>query len=369
MKKTILILTIGFGAGHRRAASTLARMFAKELPDCDPQIVDVAAFMSHGFRWIYVDLYLWILSVAPILWKWMERFQRRRPQTAPSWIFRSVAKRIFAAISHGDIAALVSTEVGVNEIAAILKRKHLPRTPLLAVLTDYDVDRAWVRDEVNVFCVGASVVREELVSAGVPPEKIVVTGIPVEEGFQAGCPRDSAPQNGVGAAWGLRILMAGGGEGLGRIRPMLQSLHEIIQSASVTILVGQNQRLHQKLLSLNHLTHLRVDVQGWTDNMPEQLHQHDLLISKPGGITLTEAMAAGLPMLACFPLPGSEVKHCVLIEQWGVGLAATTLEEFRKKAQELLMNGSLRTKFSENCRRIYREQHQQSVAQVLRRLI
>lgn len=368
-QKTILILTIQFGAGHRRVAEAVAKTCEKNFPQWKATVVDVTPCMPYWIRWIYVDLYLLVLKYVPSLWRWIEGVQRKQSHTFPPRLLESTADRLHCQIKGWNIKAIITSEVGVNEIASILKGRYFPDTPLMAVLTDYDADRAWDRNEVDVYCAGSDEVRTELSALGAPAEKIRVTGIPVDEQFFAPSPQRAGMQEETGRPARLKILLAGGGEGLLKVNDLLRALDEIGSPVEVTVLVGRNQKLERTLERITSLKNIQLIIQGWTQEMPRLFHSHDLLISKPGGVTVTEAMAAGLPLLAALPLPGSEVRHCELVEQWGVGLAAPTLESFPIQATRLVRDQALRRSLRERARRIFLDQHVTSIAEVLREFV
>lgn len=364
-RKTVLILTIQFGAGHYRVASAVAQSCAKQFPEYEAKVVDVTPFMPRWMRWVYVDLYLFSLRHLPLLWRELERVQRRQVHTFPVGLLKLTAARIYRRIKDWNLAAIVSTEVGVNEIASQLKDGYFSGIPLVAIITDYDVDRAWIQGEVDRYCAGSEEVCAELLTLKAPVEKVRVTGIPIDDRFLQPASPELTPQKELKGSEGPRILVAGGGEGLLRVKSLLEALDEIVGEASVTVLVGANRKLKRSLERLRRLNHLHLSIQEWTAEMPHLLHSHDFMVSKPGGVTVTEAMAAGLPLLACFPLPGSEVKHCQLVEKWGIGLAALSLESFRVNAMKLVSDEALRRRYSEQSLRAYKEQHAHPVVEVL----
>ncbi|MDD5543447.1 MAG: methyltransferase domain-containing protein [Acidobacteriia bacterium] len=367
--KTILILTIGFGAGHQRAADAVARLCGQSIPEGEAQVVDITPLLPAWFRWFYVDLYLFVIRHFPGLWGGYEARQKKQSHTAPLWMLAQVAKRIHREIAAFDVAAMVSTEVGVNEIAALLKKNYFPKAPLVAVLTDYDVDRAWIQPEVTAFCAGSEEVRDELKKAGAAPERIHVTGIPVDGRFELNSrealdqPETDTPSPGV------KILLGGGGESLLKFHDLVDLFEKIPGVGSVTILAGKSATLRKETRRESQSRKVPIEIQPWTDEMFRVLQRHDVLVAKPGGLTLTEAMAAGVPILALDPLPGAEEKHFELVEKWQVGLSARDKQGLREKADRMISDESLRKRMSEKAWQVYVEQHASPVSDVLRSVL
>ena len=118
-QKTILILTIRFGAGHRRVAEALSNSCAREFPAVDARVVDVTPCMPWWIRWVYVDLYLLVLKYAPSLWRRIEGVQRKQPHTFPPELLQSTADRLYRQVKEWNIDAIISSEDSKVKVLAV----------------------------------------------------------------------------------------------------------------------------------------------------------------------------------------------------------------------------------------------------------
>jgi processive 1,2-diacylglycerol beta-glucosyltransferase len=204
-----------------------------------------------------------------------------------------------------------------------------------------DFNQAWVQPEVDLFLCTHPDLAAELVAAGAPAPKVVTTGQPIDPVFCRLPGRQQARArlglNGDGPV----LLSLFGGTGFGKPRSTLGELQRLRQSPQVVVIAGRNARMEREARALcRNIPHSKV--LGWVDNMHEWMVAADLMVSKPGGGTLNEGFACGLPMLALDPLPGNEQRICRWIEQWGCGVwvrnhgdLAQTIERLVASPQDL----------------------------------
>ena len=338
----VLILSISNGAAHTRAAEVIASAIRAARSSTEVLVVDVADYMTRVARFTHVTAYLWLVKYAPAVWDYVDRYQKRQEHTSPEWYYRRGVRRLFELARGSQPSALVATEVGCCEIAALIKRDLLTdETPLVAVNLDHDAERAWAQEEVNLYCASTERVRDELVAHGAPPERIRVWGVPVEPEFRSHSRREE--ERAEVCRWlGLAphlplILVAGGSCGLGRIEEIVGRLLKLQRPGlQVVALTGRNERLRRRL---NRLTQTsfgqRLRVLGWTEDVARLMHAADLLVSKFGN-TFVEAMSAELPLIGLEPPPGSERVQYRLLEEWGTGRAVKNLDELVEVVAELL---------------------------------
>lgn len=339
----VLILTIANGAGHTQAAKAIASAWQNLQPDIPARVVEVSEYMSPFARFTHVTAYLWLVKNAPAVWEKIDSYQKRQMQTSPTWFYRRECRKLFDLAREIEPSAIVATEVGCGEIAALIKRDLSLDIPFVAVNVNYDADRAWIQTETDFYCLVNDKAREDFVKLGASPEKIAAWGVPMQTGFAAPSEDERKTERRIVGEWldlpfdAPLILVAGGGEGLGKIEEIARKLLESESSAAIVVLAGNNKKLKENCETLRKTpaAEKRLRVLGWTNRVPQLFRAADILISKLGN-TFDEAMTCGLPIIALEPPPGAERIQYNLLENYGVGRALRSLEEISKTVGELL---------------------------------
>jgi processive 1,2-diacylglycerol beta-glucosyltransferase len=340
MSEPILILAISNGAGHIRAAEAIAE--AIRAGGGSAFVVDVADYMSRTARFTHVTAYLWLVRKAPRLWERIDHYQKQQTRTSPDWYYRRGCRRLIQLVRELRPKAIVATEVGCCEIAALIKRDLELDVPLVAINVNYDADLAWVQPEVDLYGVPTEQVRAELIDFGAPHDRIAVWGVPMSAGF-ATLDRDCARANvcrwlGLDANEGL-VLISGGGEGIGPIEKVTLRLMQLEPTPQIVVVTGKNQRLQRAVENLLSKNGHRVRVLGWTNRIVELMRASDVMVSKLGN-TFDEAIVAELPIVALEPPPGSERVQYKLLDEWGVGSAVRTVDEMAETVGRLLQHSA-----------------------------
>jgi processive 1,2-diacylglycerol beta-glucosyltransferase len=341
--RPVLILTIANGAGHIRVAQGIAEAVRATQPALPVMVVDVADYMTRLTRFTHVTSYLWLVKHAPAAWDRIDRYQKKQTHTSPEWYYRRGCHQLFELARRVRPVAIVATEVGCCEIAALIKRDLALDVPLVAVNDDPDADRAWVQPEVDLYCFVMEQTGEELISHGAPRERVSIWGAPLSTGFEI--PREREKEREEVCRWlsldplQPLVLVAGGGEGIGRIEKTTARLLRLKKPApQLIVLAGRNERLKSRCerLAQNGKSE-RLRVLGWAgpDEMPKLMAAADLMVSKLGSM-FNEAIASELPIIALEPPPGAERVQYRLLEEWKVGCAVRTLDEVVERVARLL---------------------------------
>ena len=299
------------------------------------EVVDALAHCAPWFR-AYYNSYEIPLRYAPRLWGWIEGVQHQSSSTGPAWLYRRGAKPLHRFIDSFRPDIVIATEVGVCELAAIDKRENRAAYRLVAVEL-MDFNRAWVQPEVDLYLVTHEDLGAELAAAGTPRERIFCSGQPIHRRFTVLPSRDETRQR-LGLEPDIpALLVLFGGTGFGKPRRIVSELGRLQHAVQLVFIAGRNQRLEEELRTRT-AGMPRARVLGWVDNVQDWMVACDLMISKPGGSTLTEGFACGLPMLAYDPLPGNEQRTCAWIENWGVGRWIRRPEDLAPAIDRLLGN-------------------------------
>jgi len=286
-------------------------------PGIGVELVDALSRCTPWFR-TYYNSYQIPLRHCPSLWRWIESHQHHSESTGPGWLYRLGSKPLFRFLTDCEPDVVVATEVGLCELVSMHKRNSQARYRLVG-LPVMDYGRAWAKPEVDLFLCTHKDLAAELVKAGVASNKIATPGLPIDPVFSRLPERDEVRARLDLAGDSPVVLILFGGAGFGNPRLILGEIAKLQQTLQVVVITGRNARM-EKEARARCQGMPRSRVLGWVDNMHEWMVAADLVVSKPGGGTLNEGFACGLPMLAVDPLPGNEQRNCQWIEKWGCGV-------------------------------------------------
>lgn len=303
MSRRCLVVSYGLGTGHHRVAEIVSEGLRAE--GVEASVSRLEEWAPPEYDLLFRKGYLFCVFRLPGLWQWMYTaplFARRGRLALPGMAGR--ARRRFESL--GDGAEMVAaTQVNAMEIAADAKAAGQGRFRLAVVLTDYDVYPLWARREVDLYLLPHQDLVDPFRKLGVGPERLAVTGIPVDPAFE-----NLAPDRSVLSELGLEegkptILVLGGGVGAG---PLGEAAREALadRGLQVVLVCGRNERLRRSLVPLAQDHPERLRVLGYRTDLPRFLAACDVLVTKGGGLTLTEALAAGKRCVVLPGLPGQE---------------------------------------------------------------
>ena len=197
--------------------------------------------------------------------------------------------------------------------------------PMISVLTDYTTHSTWIQNEIDYYIVGHKYVKELLVYEGVNKDKVKDFGIPVEKSFMQHRDRKTV-LNELGLECDkLTVLLMGGSFGAGNIKETLEELLTVDRDFQILVITGRNEHLKDKLSKmLNSTVHDKnICLLGYTNKMNDILASIDVLISKPGGLTTTEALLSDVPMIVPYFIPGQEEENLDFLTNCGAALRTT----------------------------------------------
>ncbi|RTE09127.1 MGDG synthase family glycosyltransferase [Paenibacillus whitsoniae] len=328
-KKRILILSEGFGKGHTQAAHALAAQLRQSSPYLITRVLELGAFLHPTLApWVF-SAYRRTVTLQPKLYGVLYRNQYKKSLNSLAGL---VLHRMFYARSKAIIQQLrpdliVCTHPFPSIIVSRLKRAGLD-VPLFTVITDYDVHGTWINPAVDKYLVSTPPVRDNLLDRGVAESRIEVTGIPVHPDFRLNYSKELIRQE-----FGLKamptVMVMGGGWGIFKKEEkeeLLTHLANWSKDIQLLICLGTNEKARRQLLMEEAFRQPNVHLIGYTHEISKLMDISDLLITKPGGMTCTEAIAKGIPMLFYSPIPGQEEKNCDYFQELGFGQRITSLD-------------------------------------------
>jgi processive 1,2-diacylglycerol beta-glucosyltransferase len=252
---------------------------------------------------------------------------------------------LISAFTARDIAALVKkyrpeavicTHPFPAGAASWRKKRHPEEFLYGTVITDYSVHQMWIYPNADCYFVAREEMKTDLIAAGLPPEKVFVTGIPVTSKFNQRENPETIFEN-LGLSPECKtVLLMGGGLGIGGLDAALNALEEIASSIQILVVTGKNEKLRLRVETMAKSSHHTILVWGYSARVREFMAVSDFIITKPGALTISEALSAELPMLLHDPIPGPETENAVYIARKGAAVWANSEEKLAKAISRLL---------------------------------
>lgn len=339
----VLIIYALAGIGHKKAAEAICSAFGSPEPSASPRgepraqneviLTDALDHTNRLFRWLYPRLYLCLVLYIPHLWGFFY------------YLFDNSAGRIFNCVGTRQLKryihklspdVIISTHFLPAGAAASLKETGEINSRLITVITDLYPHYYWISSKTDIYVVGVEEAKSKLIKRGIDKERIRVFGIPVDMKFS----RKKDIPSPI-----FRILVTGGGCGIGPIEKMVKEI--IVQSIKynaqgaikTTVVCGSNQRLYNRLTLFSKNSKFMLKIFGFVNNMDDIMDESDLVITKPGGVTVFEALAKGLPILAVYPIPGQESENAKLLTKYGAAIEVKNMRLFNELIVKLINRG------------------------------
>ncbi len=323
MQPRILIMTAGYGEGHNAAARALETAFNDEAAGT-ALVVDIFALSCPRLNAVVRRAYLAAINGTPRLWRyvyaWMDRPGFMTRSSRMLWL---QSRMLEAVIEQERPAAICSTFPAYAPLLKRLERAGRFSTPHFNVVTDsISINSIWWRPGCDGWFVPNEDSAQVMRDAGVDAEKIHVTGFPVAPFFRRNEGILTRPPLEEGAAPSvLYIVNSGTRNAEATARLLLEQ-----EGWDVTCTVGRDEALRRMLTAASEKRRRKATILGWTDQIPRLLMTHHVVVSKAGGATTQEAVAARCPMVVNQVVPGQEEGNCELLLRHGAGALATTPE-------------------------------------------
>ena len=343
----ILIATATAGGGHLAAAAALEEAWRVLRPEDVVERLDVVKFFSPLHRKIHADGYVKIVEHAPELWGMMfgktDNPKVARRLNRLKRVFPSKSRIRFLQYTkqfRPDIV-LCTHYLPLETLGAPPRPKHRgnaePCSPspfVVSIVTDFEAHALWMEDCVDLYCVAAEETKARLVARGAAAENVIATGIPIAAKF-AQRPEPKAVRKTLGLRDDLAtLLVLSGGFGMGPVASIVAELDKVTTAFQIVVVTGRNNELRKDLAAQDraHPTH----VLGFASNMHELMAVSDLIITKPGGLTTSEVLAMGKPILIVNPIPGQEAANSDFLLERGAAAKANRVEDLPYRVDQLL---------------------------------
>jgi processive 1,2-diacylglycerol beta-glucosyltransferase len=338
----ILILHAAVGTGHTTAARALADAFRRKQQG-DVRVEDILDYGSRLFRTALTRAYLDVSGRAPLLWKVLyESSDLGDPDAVAATnalrarIERLPLRKLERFVASYAPDAIVCTHMLPLTVLQRLKRHGVLRQPLYCVVTDYMVHSMWINEVVDGYFLASEPTRDAMIARGVPPSILHVTGIPVRpEIAEPKAAHEARARHGLPAD-GPIVTLFGGGIEPRRVRLVVTRLLQATTPGLLVVAAGRSETLTRSLADLDDGPAMRLRILGMIDYVDDLVAASDLVITKSGGLIVSEVLARGRPMIVIDPIPGQEEWNADYVAGSGAGVQLRQPESVPLAALSLL---------------------------------
>lgn len=331
-----LILSASTGGGHNAAGrAVLEALRARKI---EARMRDALLFSGKKSSRLVCNTYSKITTKAPALFGMVYRagnfISTNKFKSVLYYANMPAAHRLAAYIEKNGFDTVLMLHLFPAETLTAARKNLGLCVKSYAIATDYTCIPFWEETEPDYFFIPHEDLKEEFISKGIPKEKLIATGIPVAQRFTVRQPKAAARKKlGLPDAGKLFLIMTGS-MGYGNIEALISQLLELCGSSdSIVVLGGNNEALKSGLREKFY--GLPVLILDYTNRVDEYMDACDLLFTKPGGLTSTEAAAKRIPLVHTAPIPGCENKNAEFFVSHGLSITGEDAKELARRAYAL----------------------------------
>ena len=322
--KKVLILTTSTGQGHNQAANSLIDTFSLEEFQCIRQdfLKSNSKFLNNAF----VKGYEISATKLPSAYGWFYRLtDRKLTNKLLNIIFYFTSRKMLKLIKMEKPDIIIGTHPLTVNILTMLKRKGM-NIPFISVVTDFKAHYTYVNPLVDAYITASEFTKKSLIDRGIDRNIIYPFGIPISEHFFH--KDDNIPL--IKDANYLSLLLMSGSMGLTNISFVLDELLKNKNNLRITVVCGNNHNLENELLkkcSENTYKNKKIHIIGFSHDIASLMEYSDVIISKPGGLTVSEAIVKNLPLIIPFAIPGQEMENTDFLTSNGYAYHVDNLQD------------------------------------------
>lgn len=342
----IIIFYATYGGGHLSAANAIKEALENNYDDIEVQVIDCMEYLNKAINYLTVKSYEELTKKAPKVWGKVYKASRKGVIAGVSnSTNKMLANKLGKLIDDKKPDVIISTHPFSTQMCAILKKRGKLNIKVATALTDFKYHEQWLvkHEYLEQFFCSNEKMKNDLITYGLDKNKVFDVGMPISNRFLKKFNKDDILKE-FNLKNNLKTILffAGGKMGLARknIFDFMNILANNVKDIQVIAISGKNKKIYEKFKVIAE-GHENIKVIEFTNKVPELMSISDLVITKPGGITSSEALASNLPILAINPIPGQEEENAEFLEEAGVARWLKKSEDFEKVINELIKDENL----------------------------
>lgn len=333
MMKKILIFTVSAGGGHNQAAFSLEQEFKQH----DYQVVKLDALKETNkiLDSLVTDGYRILANNFPKIFGELYKFSNNKKVNYgfTNLITSIIQDEIYQLLIANKPDLIVTTHPFIVSVIGTLKEKQEIIIPFISIVTDYKVHQTYIHDYVDAYITGSYHTKLSIINRGVSKDKIYTYGIPIRKEFFDNTLKEKRDDE------VFTILLMGGSMGVKSMDKVLNSLVKSKNKMKIFAICGNNQSLKTKIESnYQGLSDKEIIIYGFTKNIPELMDAADIVITKPGGLTVSESIAKNIPMIIPYLIPGQEEENTDFLVESNIAIRTDKIKDITQVVDQLIDN-------------------------------
>ncbi len=371
--KKILIFYASYGGGHLSAANSIKDYLSNHYENIDVELIDCMKYINKPIEKITTTAYNEMAKKAPWAWGKIYSDSQKGPlahiTTRSNQVF---AIKLLRLLREKKPDLIISTHPFGSQMCSYLKRKGKITSKIATILTDFAPHDQWLvgSDYTDYFFVAHNKMKEYLISKNIPENKIFATGIPISNKFLETF-NTSKILSSLGLKENLKTVLffAGGKFGLGKSRTLeiFNTFVNDFNNIQVIAISGKNKKMYEEfnqIVKIANKTNF-IKVFEFVNNVPELMAVSDVVITKPGGLTTTESLVSGLPMIIINPIPGQEEENAQFLEHSNVGIWLKKQMNITETISNFLSDNKKLKQMKENTKKISNRNSTKDICTIL----
>ncbi|MDD3223452.1 MAG: glycosyltransferase [Clostridium sp.] len=346
-----LILSVSVGGGHMHASAALKNYILKFQPNSEIKILDTIKYINPLLDKLIIGSYLKSIQINPSIFGKLYKYTERDDgiTSVTNKFIEIISNKILPVINDYKPDIIICTHPFPTEMASILKGKGKIDVPILCILTDYSPHNSWLHPNVDAYIVSNSDMKSEMINRGIDKNSIFDFGIPVDSNFFKKYDRSEILSSIGLEADKKTIMIMGGSLGIGKIAYVYSQISKSTSNIQVIVISGNNKKLYSKLMEIKKSSNTPTCILGFTDNVDKYMQCSDLLITKPGGLTITEALICKIPIATISPIPGPEKKNEEFLLKHNLAITLGNGKNCIELVEKLLSSPEKIQEMKQNC--------------------
>ena len=333
--KKVLVLTTSTGQGHNQAANSLDEVFTKE--GFEVIKYDFLYNTSPFLNAVIVGGYEFSAAKTPKLFGlfyYLTDFKITNKLL--KFLFWSIEKKLLNYINEIKPDLIIATHPLALNVIDRLKSNKIINVPFISIVTDFMAHYSYICEKVDAYITGSNASVNYLNNRGVPKNKIFNYGIPIKRDFYSKNNEILSLKH--KSKDYFNILLMSGSMGISKISYVLEELVKNKHNLRITIICGKNEQLKEKLNKLysKNINNKKIHIIGYTNDVSKIMDYSDILISKPGGLTSTEAIVKNIPLIIPFAIPGQETLNTKFLHENGYAIYIKNLKFLNTEVDKLI---------------------------------